>query len=560
MIEENILSINRLGVIWKTTPEYRFLIDALNGTLSQVEQKNVIKSSSIRRVVTLKIPREKEEFEIFVKHHQLPWKETLKDLLHISKARNEWKLTHQISSLGINTVLPLAVGEKRTGGLLRESYFISKRIPSCETLHQFVLKKAKEPDSVPFEWKRKLIKDLARMIGQIHKSGIHHKDLHAGNVLMEWEGNNYKLRLLDLDRAQIHHQLSIRKRAFELAQFNMFFTLFVNRTDRLRFFKEYYRIDPHPWKGYQDGAKLVENKTLKMVNKLYSKRDKLCLRENKYFKKFNAYPFSGFYRKELTQGPLREALENPLVFLDRSKSKSLKKASEKAVRRFPIHLNGESEEVVIKSYYSSGLFSRLKELFRASRAKKCWYSANALFQRKIPTAKPIACINEKKLGFVRKSYFVSEYLPNAEVLTFYLNEKFKSPLTHEKRKQKIQILTQLARFVRHIHELWIYHGDLKASNILIEEKAPGFYQFYLIDLDHVKVCCRINRYQRYRNIMQLNKSFLDRKVTSMTDRLTFLKTYLGTDARNKRLLQRSWTVIIHLTQRRLRKTAKSFSA
>ncbi len=559
-MHKEMVTIQKQGVLWKTTPEYRFLIDALDRSLSEVEQKNVIKSSSIRRVVTLKIPKEQETFEIFVKHHRLSWKETLKDLLHISKARHEWKRTHQIADLGIQTVPPLAIGEKREWGFLRESYFVSKRIPSCETLHDFVLREKEKKHSSSFlAWKRKLISDVAVLIAKIHKKGIDHRDLHAGNILIEWGGERYQLRLLDLDRAHIQSHLSFRRRVFELAQFNMFFTLFVSRADRLRFFKEYYSYDPTPWHGYQTGARWVEQKTVRMVNRLYHRRDKMSLRNNKHFSRFCFPPYTGFYRKEEMAQPLLQALKNPETFLNLSNAQPLKKASEKTVRRYPLKLNGKEVDVVVKSYQTADLLGKIKNLFRSSRAKKSWIAANALYQRKIPTATPFACLLKKKWGILQESYFISEYLPKALPLVLYLQDRFAPPISPQERKIKRQLIVQFARFVRRIHELLVYHGDFKASNVLIEEKEPGAFRFYLIDLDYVKICCTLNRFQRYRNLMQLNKSFLDRKTLSMTDRLTFLKTYLGTDARNPRTLHRVWTRVTHLTTRRLKKTAKSFS-
>lgn len=562
MTENQIVSIHQKGVQWNTTDQYRFLIDSFEGTLSQVAQKDVVKSSSIRRVLTAKIDRKNGAFEVFIKHHHLPWKEVLKDLLHISKAKNEWKLTHQIADLGINTVLPLAMGERRRLGLLRESYFVSKRIADCETLHDFVVREVKKEHGPSFvKWKRQLIRQLAVLIAEIHKKGVEHRDLHAGNILMEKiaEGD-YKLRLIDLDRAHIYPRLSLRKRLFELAQFNMFFTLFVSQTDRLRFFKEYYQQDPTPWRGYQKGAKLVEAKTFKMVNRLYHRRDKMCLREGKYFSRFKTLDYSGYYRREWVQEPFVELLKKPDSFFNQSGAVSLKKASEKTVHRYPLKIGDQTLDVVIKSYKIAGLFGKVKDFVRSSKAKKCWYAANALYQRKIPTSNPLACITERKWG-VRKSYFISEYLPNTSVLALYLQDRFgKEPLSKEDRKLKRQLLVRFARFVRRTHELWIYHGDLKASNIMIREDGIGNFQFYLIDLDHVKVCCTINRFQRYRNLMQLNKSFLDRRLISMTDRLAFLKAYLGPDSCHKRTLQRAWTVVTHLTARRLKKTSKAFSS
>lgn len=561
LIENESIDVLRDGVRWRTTKDYQFLIDSLNGTLSRVDQKNVIKSSSIRRVVTLKISHKERPLEVFVKHHRLTLKEILKDLLFISKARNEWKMAHQIADAGVPTVTPLAFGECRRNGFLRESYFISERISNCETLHDFVIRESKKSHSPAYlTWKREFIKKLARMVAHVHRQGIDHRDFHAGNILIERKNGEIYFRLLDLDRARVYHKLPLKKRIRELALFNMFFTLFISRSDRLRFFKEYYRYDPLPWNGYEDPARLIEAKSRKMCNHLYHRRDKACLRENKTFRRFSSPPFSGVFRKELVRGRMVDILSNPEKFISEIKTESVKKSSEKTLRKFPVEIQGRNIEVILKSYEAKNWGGKIKDLFRTCRAMKCWYAANALHQRKIPTAMPLAYVVKKKWGGILKSYYFYEFVDNASVLALYLEDQFCSPLTPEKRRAKRRLLNQFARFVGNLHDLSIYHGDLKASNILVQEKKPGEYAFYLIDLDYVKVCCSVNRYQRYRNLMQLNKSFLDRKIISQTDRLDFLRAYLRFSSRNPKVVRRAWYVVTQLTARRLRKTSKSFSS
>lgn len=546
------------GVLWRTDPEYRYLVESLGGALSQVHQRDVIKSSSIRRVVTVEIPYDDKPLEIFIKHHRLTWKETLKDIWFISKARNEWKMTHLLSMIGVPTVLPLAFGERRRGKLLRESYFVSKRIHDCETVHDFVVRETEKKQPRSFlKWKWEFIRRLARLVAQIHKNGIDHRDFHAGNILIEKRGMDYQLRLLDLDRTRTYHQLSLRKRGKALAQFNMFFSLFISRADRLRFFKEYTRCDPIPWRDYEESARWIETISSKMCNRLYHRREKLCLRENKTFSKFSAPPYIGAYRKEFVRGRLVDMLKDPERVLRDSVSELLKHSSDKTVKRISLDIQGEKLDVILKSYEAYNLFGKLKDCFRSSRAIKSWVAANALLQRRIPTAIPLAYVAKRQWGMVLKSYFFYQYVPDACVLTLYLQNRFAPPLNSNERRLKKKLLTQFAQFVSYLHERSIYHGDLKSSNVLIQEKSPNEFKFYLIDLDYVKVCGCINRYQRYRNLMQLNKSILDRKIISMTDRLRFIRSYLRFSSRNKKMVRRTWHMVAYLTARHLRKTDKS---
>lgn len=557
----SFVQIKQKGVRWITTPENRFIIESLDGSLSHAAQGEVVKSSSIRRVLALEVPHAGKKLEVFVKHHRrLPFKEAIKDLIRISKAQNEWRLTHEIAARGVPTVTPLAFGERRRWGILRESFFVSKRIVACEPLHTLVMREAEKahPPSYPAK-KREFIRQLARLIALIHAKGIDHKDLHAGNILVENNGDT-RFYLLDLDRAKIHTPLSRRKRVAALSQFAMFFTLFVSRADRLRFFKEYYRQDPMPWSGYQEWARRIESKTQAKTNGLYRRRDKSCLRENKHFCRFEVPPYRGFFRTQAVRGPLADVLRDPEKLFREAKEAPLKRSREKTVKRFPLTLHGETIDVIMKRYRPPTPWELFKDLFRMSKGKKCWVAANALYQRRIPTARPLACVEEKKWGLVRKSYFLYEFVPHSYVLTLYLRHRFVSPLTPAQLQMKRALLSQCAHFVRRLHDRGIYHADLKASNILVREEGSRLFQFYLIDLDHVAICRRLSRYRRYRNLMQLNKSILNRRVITWSDRLYFLQAYLRFSSRDPQLIRRIWNTVSRRTLRRLRKTDKAFSS
>jgi serine/threonine protein kinase len=88
------------------------------------------------------------------------------------------------------------------------------------------------------------------------------------------------------------------------------------------------------------------------------------------------------------------------------------------------------------------------------------------------------------------------------------------------------LLQQLAYFLRRIHLLGIYHGDMKATNILVSESG-GRLSFCITDFDHIKPMRALRARQVLRNLYQLNKSFLNLAEVSLLDRYLFLKYYLG---------------------------------
>lgn len=91
---------------------------------------------------------------------------------------------------------------------------------------------------------------------------------------------------------------------------------------------------------------------------------------------------------------------------------------------------------------------------------------------------------------------------------------------------KRRLLERVADELRRLHEAGIYHADLTLQNILSDGK-----EVHIIDLD--KAVLRPGREERWdlRNLSRLNRSleklFGPRGGVSRTDRLRFLRRYLG---------------------------------
>ena len=84
-------------------------------------------------------------------------------------------------------------------------------------------------------------------------------------------------------------------------------------------------------------------------------------------------------------------------------------------------------------------------------------------------------------------------------------------------------MRQLARLFSSLHKKNIYHNDLKASNILVREQAPGETLFSVIDLQGLKRCSYVSKRRRIKNLAQLGRTlglFLSRP-----EKLFFLKAY-----------------------------------
>ncbi len=98
------------------------------------------------------------------------------------------------------------------------------------------------------------------------------------------------------------------------------------------------------------------------------------------------------------------------------------------------------------------------------------------------------------------------------------------------KKERIRIgrsiIRQLARLFARLHAAGIYHGDLKGSNILMQDWRSEDRRFFLVDLDRVSER-RLSPGRRMKNLLQLKVSWGQR------ERIYFYLRYAALAAASK---------------------------
>jgi len=78
----------------------------------------------------------------------------------------------------------------------------------------------------------------------MHAAGIFHGDLRLGNILAKEENNGWHFFLIDNERTRKFRRLPSRLRLKNLVQVNMLNSDGITKTDRMRFFKAYFKENP----------------------------------------------------------------------------------------------------------------------------------------------------------------------------------------------------------------------------------------------------------------------------------------------------------------------------
>lgn len=173
------------------------------------------------------------------------------------------------------------------------------------------------------------------------------------------------------------------------------------------------------------------------------------------------------------------------------------------------------------------------ERLLGSRARRALRGAALLERSGFCHPAPLAAAELIEAGAVRRSLLLSERLTNADSLSRSAlgpNGERRSELARRRA-----IIRAVAAEVRRLHDAGLLSRDLQETNLMLREDRCGGFDLYFVDLEDFRKPLCLSRRRRLLNLVHLDRSagrFLPR-----SDRLRFLKHYLGPRAGHDELLQ-----------------------
>ncbi len=140
----------------------------------------------------------------------------------------------------------------------------------------------------------------------------------------------------------------------------------------------------------------------------------------------------------------------------------------------------ESKSLYVKEFRYKGVVHSLKHLFGKHRAQVMWKVSWHLLNHSIPVPEPEGYLLRKKGPMCPGGYYFSKALsrcPSLHELTEDLEQL-------NERLDSGGLSRAAAHSVAALHDSGATHGDLKWTNILVNEKAN---QLWLIDLDASRI-------------------------------------------------------------------------
>ena len=469
-------------------------------------------------------------------------RDAIKSVFSISKARKEWNKSHELLRNHLLTAEPVAVGEKRHFGILKDCCIISKAIPHTQSVKELLLAIQQSPSGYNPSQKNLLMKNLISYVRTMHDCGIFHGELHAENILVNPD-DTAVFYLLDLGRTQFTKELPLSRRIQELSRL-AYSIIDACTNEEIKELITNYTNQPPESKDREIFHKAVFKEISGIKRRLWHSRSRKCLKNNNVFKCTTHGNYKIHTRNEWEVNKLTDLIKNHNFSVKENLPGTLKISAKIAITRLPAS-HGTTESACIKEYKYPSSFKRFLYSFCNSPARRAWFAAHGLIALNVKTPKPIALIEEKRFGILRKSFIVTEDITASLPCNKYISETFHNPYDKAASRKKRIFLSCLAASFRQLHDSGIYHRDLKANNIIIKE-LPDTWNFFYLDLDRVCFDKTITLKKKIKNLSQLNASLPN--CITYTDRLRFYLSYTGTeslDSENKRILQAIIQLSLH---------------
>ena len=168
------------------------------------EQGNlaIIKSGPHRVVYRVDLP----QGSIYVKHFLVPdWRATLRQWVRRGKGRNEGKRSQHLASIGVPTITPIALGERRKRKFLLENYLVTLAISSAIPLDEFVERDLPEkPEPLRSQIRQRLAQAMAVIDGPAARRGSLPSGLSSRQHHGSARGRSFPRTLHDRSRRLAH--------------------------------------------------------------------------------------------------------------------------------------------------------------------------------------------------------------------------------------------------------------------------------------------------------------------------------------------------------------------
>lgn len=230
-------------------------------------------------------------------------------------------------------------------------------------------------------------------------------------------------------------------------------------------------------------------------------------------------------------------IHNPEALFRQHKDKARFMEGRGFLLSLPVDEKG-SERMVIRHYEHGGILRTLtSDLFLGgSRPFHELFITEMARKAGLPTIEVLVAVKRWVFWPFYKGDLISKEIPNATDLIHYL-ARLRKDRSREQLSKKRELIRQAGRLVRKMHEVGIYHSDLHLKNLIVEVKEGTLRSLHVIDFDRAAITHPLESDKWFCNLLRLDRSAQKWAAKGLwitrTDRLRFLKSYLGGEEERK---------------------------
>jgi tRNA A-37 threonylcarbamoyl transferase component Bud32 len=478
------------------------------------------------------------EGAIYIKHNLVPdYRVMFRQWFRRGKGRNEGRRCADLTSIGVPTIVPIALGEQRKRKFLFENYLITWEIPDTIPLDKLLQEHLDDwPEPRRSRIRQRLASSLGALTARLHEAGLIHIDFHPGNILVRMGFDEMpELIMIDLDALRKSPRLSWPKAQKNLAVLDHYFWFRSSRTDRHRFLRSYLENRSEQVPEVRQFVRGIEDSTRAWAERLWGRWGKRCCSTNKYFQVYKNKNCWCVARRDLNAAEVESLLAEPDGPFARPGTTLLKNSRTSTVAEATMLVAGEPSRVIFKRFNRTGWIDPLLTLVRPSLGWRSWQAGQHLASRGIPTPQNLAFLARKGNSWAnplswflpRQTYLITVKQVNVVTLSEYVRKILPLLEPSERRARLRRLNRGLARLLRSLHERSLSHRDLKASNILVHLDRLESDEFLsLIDLVGVWLQNPVPWRRRIQNLARLGISMTLVPGFTRTESLRFLRSYL----------------------------------
>lgn len=457
--------------VWASPPDpalRSLALDLFDGRLP--EPRQVLKHNANRTV--WRVPD--LAGGLILKHYRGRSGEGLKTRLLGGRAEREFRAMEELCRLGLPSARPVGYSDRWAAGQLKESWFLSREVRPALTLYQALENSAAEEDVM------RLCLLAIDAVACLHGHPFWHRDLHAGNLLLDGDG---AIVIIDLHSVWRVPRLKRRHRMENLGRLLYSFRHALHLDDAPLLAARYATQRGEAVEAcVRDTQAALERFEADHVRG----RAARCMRNSSEFVGERSASGRSHRRREYApeqfSEDLREHRRRALLGVD-----LLSNAAASRVSR----VGGPGERRILKEYLPRGLGPALRARLGWGRARGAWTSARRGRVVGVPTPQALA-LHEAPDG---SAVLVTRALdPNTD-LTTWADALGPGELGKPDRRE---LALAVGHVVGRLSRAGLRHADMSGKNVLLVAGSvdlpvdrrlrpdPGWPRVELVDLDNMR--------------------------------------------------------------------------